>query len=396
VIASIGDGLTESHRHRLAGAEYDARESKGCRYPPGARVGAEIPRFGDAGSPSGRIDWALTPAGRYCLRPWPDTPWTNLSRATYSPALPAHVEAIGATPHSAGSGSGGVQQSLFPLSPQSQPFRRLSSAAQLGDARIGLLCVLVGVPIWISFVTSGPALASFVRHLRLPLARERTAVVGAIFVGVLISCGGQYLAGVFARAEISPRFSALFSGPAGQKFRETAPVVVAIVWGCDTALFFLLGGGLALRTYFREQRSWENAQYAREVDQLRRQKDEADLRLTALQAQVEPHFLFNTLASIHSLIRTATGLACAGLAVWFAAKVFKVGLLMQGKPPSFGTLMKWARTGVIAHASRAPGRPLCRSSLRRSGWLSTSRGRRSVAGTPRCTSMTAIPFQSTR
>jgi ABC-2 type transport system permease protein len=39
----------------------------------------------------------------------------------------------------------------------------------------------------------------------------------------------------------------------------------------------------------------------------------------------------------------ATGLAAAGVAVWFAAKVFKIGLLMQGKPPNFGTLVKWAR-----------------------------------------------------
>jgi ABC-2 type transport system permease protein len=29
--------------------------------------------------------------------------------------------------------------------------------------------------------------------------------------------------------------------------------------------------------------------------------------------------------------------------VWFAAKVFRVGLLMFGKPPTFGTLVKWAR-----------------------------------------------------
>jgi ABC-2 type transport system permease protein len=28
---------------------------------------------------------------------------------------------------------------------------------------------------------------------------------------------------------------------------------------------------------------------------------------------------------------------------WFAAKVFKVGLLMHGKPPNMGTLMRWAR-----------------------------------------------------
>jgi ABC-2 type transport system permease protein len=39
----------------------------------------------------------------------------------------------------------------------------------------------------------------------------------------------------------------------------------------------------------------------------------------------------------------ATGLAGAVVAVWFAAKVFKIGLLMQGKPPSFGTLVQWVR-----------------------------------------------------
>jgi len=30
-------------------------------------------------------------------------------------------------------------------------------------------------------------------------------------------------------------------------------------------------------------------------------------------------------------------------AVWFAAKVFRVGLLMYGKPPTFATLVRWAR-----------------------------------------------------
>ena len=33
----------------------------------------------------------------------------------------------------------------------------------------------------------------------------------------------------------------------------------------------------------------------------------------------------------------------ASAVVWFAAKVFKIGLLMHGKPPSLGTLIKWAR-----------------------------------------------------
>jgi ABC-2 type transport system permease protein len=35
------------------------------------------------------------------------------------------------------------------------------------------------------------------------------------------------------------------------------------------------------------------------------------------------------------------GAACA--VVWFAAKIFKIGLLMHGKPPNFATLVRWAR-----------------------------------------------------
>jgi ABC-2 type transport system permease protein len=34
--------------------------------------------------------------------------------------------------------------------------------------------------------------------------------------------------------------------------------------------------------------------------------------------------------------------AVAGV-VWFASKVFKIGLLMHGKPPSIATLIRWAR-----------------------------------------------------
>ena len=39
----------------------------------------------------------------------------------------------------------------------------------------------------------------------------------------------------------------------------------------------------------------------------------------------------------------AVSAAGAYAALWFAAKVFRIGLLMFGKPPSFGTLLKWAR-----------------------------------------------------
>jgi ABC-2 type transport system permease protein len=37
------------------------------------------------------------------------------------------------------------------------------------------------------------------------------------------------------------------------------------------------------------------------------------------------------------------GLAAAGVVTWFAAKIFKVGLLMHGKAPNMATLIRWAR-----------------------------------------------------
>lgn len=37
------------------------------------------------------------------------------------------------------------------------------------------------------------------------------------------------------------------------------------------------------------------------------------------------------------------GLAAAAGAIWFAAKIFKIGLLMHGKPPDIKTLIRWAR-----------------------------------------------------
>ena len=42
-------------------------------------------------------------------------------------------------------------------------------------------------------------------------------------------------------------------------------------------------------------------------------------------------------------ITLAIGLVTAAAVTWLAAKVFKVALLMHGKPPSFATLLRWAK-----------------------------------------------------
>ena len=42
------------------------------------------------------------------------------------------------------------------------------------------------------------------------------------------------------------------------------------------------------------------------------------------------------------LLTMVVGLAAACAVTWFAAKIFKVGLLMHGKPPNMATLIRWA------------------------------------------------------
>ena len=46
-----------------------------------------------------------------------------------------------------------------------------------------------------------------------------------------------------------------------------------------------------------------------------------------------------------TLLAIVVGAGGAYASMWFAAKVFRIGLLMYGKPPSFATLVRWARTG---------------------------------------------------
>jgi ABC-2 type transport system permease protein len=43
------------------------------------------------------------------------------------------------------------------------------------------------------------------------------------------------------------------------------------------------------------------------------------------------------------LLTIVVGFAAAATCVWFAARIFRIGLLMHGKPPNFATMIRWAR-----------------------------------------------------
>jgi hypothetical protein len=171
---------------------------------------------------------------------------------------------------------------------------------QFNDAKLGLETTAVCVPCWIAFGSGGPVMATFARH-RLPPAR--LTVTLAILLGIAGSFATQHLADLYQRATILPRYMAIFPGYDPTRWPHSAPLLIWAVRGWEFVLFSLLGGGVALLAFFREQHWWQITRHARELAVLNQEKKESDLRLMVLQAQVEPHFLFNTLASVHSLIR---------------------------------------------------------------------------------------------
>lgn len=96
------------------------------------------------------------------------------------------------------------------------------------------------------------------------------------------SIGGALVAGLVVNATILPGFL-------------DSPRAIA-VWAAFALLFSGLFGGIAYaRAYYRTA-----LERARQVERVRAQLAEAELR--ALRAQVNPHFLFNTLNTIAALV----------------------------------------------------------------------------------------------
>jgi hypothetical protein len=175
---------------------------------------------------------------------------------------------------------------------------------RLLDRHTGVTLTIFNVVVWQLLVTVGPALATVVRTRGMAPRRERIGVVVAVAVGMVVSFGCQHAGNRLSREFVLPHAikAGTLHAPTPQQQRLNPALVISLVtW--QGLVFFILSGGGALRTYFKQPEWMRAAQREREIEALRQQKGEVDLKLAVLQAQVEPHFLFNTLASVHSLIR---------------------------------------------------------------------------------------------
>ena len=172
------------------------------------------------------------------------------------------------------------------------------------DVGVAVKVAITEFVVFSSMATLGPALATAVRHRAWPLSSERKAVVIAVLIGMVLSFFIDRLGSSYIEQLIKPGLEA-----AGLSVNPPAPppLVKAIGLAINVAalvvIYGLFGGGLALRAYFSEHRRWDEHRHVRELNALESRVHEADLRLGVLQAQVEPHFLFNTLASVRALVR---------------------------------------------------------------------------------------------
>jgi hypothetical protein len=171
------------------------------------------------------------------------------------------------------------------------------------DVGEGLTVALACAAANIVLVGAGPMLAALFRHRDWPLEWQRVLIVGAIVAGVVLAA----VSGIWA-SDYHDELMALHGhGDSGPDHPETGLhhfVRRALNVSRELVILFIAGGGLALVAYFSERRRWAEHWRRMELERLSVQKNEADARLTLLQAQVEPHFLFNTLASVRSLVAT--------------------------------------------------------------------------------------------
>jgi hypothetical protein len=155
----------------------------------------------------------------------------------------------------------------------------------------------------IILVAAGPMLGSLVRRAHLSRRVESVFIVAAVIGGMILAAFADEMASRFHDHLMA--LHGKHEAPAA----ATAPDFhkwVRDVFDAGYTLFILFAanGGLALASYFAEPKRWAEHLRRVELEKASLQKNESDMRLAILQAQVEPHFLFNTLASVRSLVNT--------------------------------------------------------------------------------------------
>ncbi len=153
-------------------------------------------------------------------------------------------------------------------------------------------------------VSAGPLLATGIRYIGLPLRWERMLVVAALLAGLAVAKTAELWVNDYHNRLMAPLGDQHMAATQVPWFFSVVSHALRFTLDGSTLVFVAVGGGFALFQYLSERRRLAAHAAQTQVGTLKSERDAADLRLAVLQAQVEPHFLFNTLASVRSLVAT--------------------------------------------------------------------------------------------
>jgi hypothetical protein len=149
-------------------------------------------------------------------------------------------------------------------------------------------------------------------HAWLDHLLDQLIVGGCVFAAVAFAASLRLGSG--ARMHLAFLASIAFGALAGEallKLRVPLPPDVSTSWiVLGKAARWLAVGGLVYAIYALVRRAADAATQTHEIELQRMQLDRqmTEARLQSLRAQIEPHFLFNTLANVQRLYRTDPGL----------------------------------------------------------------------------------------
>jgi hypothetical protein len=141
-------------------------------------------------------------------------------------------------------------------------------------------------------VNLGPALATALRMFSAPTRPRGWCMVLLAVLGSFIAL----FADAWASSEIGERLGEKDIPDSERRISSVDESALSLFRISEVFVYFALGGGLATLAYFSELRRW-----AARTELLKQQS--ASMRLNVLQAQIEPHFVFNTLAAIRPLLK---------------------------------------------------------------------------------------------
>jgi signal transduction histidine kinase len=187
----------------------------------------------------------------------------------------------------------------------------ISDKPKLSDAFVLHLLIIAKIAL---ICGAGPLVATVVRqHLTSSGADAKTEVrwtLTALFTSMLLAVLLVFAAVDMPRQELT--YSIIAASPTqkpevkalvDEKIRDYRTQTRYVDSGISLAIAFLLGGGLAAMSYRREHSRLKDLAHERQLAQVEAEKREIDTKLAVLQAQVEPHFLFNSLASVRALVK---------------------------------------------------------------------------------------------